>query len=72
MTIKFLQEKPLLVARWRARHAAQRQRLAREEATGPLLDEVPRDAAERRARVQASIDRVRALRRAGDAAARGD
>ncbi len=55
-----------LVLRWRLRHAAQHARRAREETTGPLLEEVPADAAERRERVQAAITRARAARRAGD------
>jgi len=53
-----------LIQRWRIRHAAQRTRRAQETTAGPLLEEVPTDAAERRARVQAAIARARAVRRA--------
>ena len=63
---------PADMARWRARHLAQQARLAREAVSGPLLDEVPQDAALRRARVQAAIERVRALRPTGVAGISGD
>jgi electron transport complex protein RnfB len=53
---------PAVVARWRERHAARLQRLASEIAGGPLLEQVPEDAAERRARVSAAIARARAAR----------
>jgi len=51
-----------LRARWRERYSAHQERLAREDAHGPQLEEVPEGIEERRARVLQAIARARAAR----------